>query len=104
VQPSQRITRLGAPITKDGGAITILRRVEPRHSTLVAQRRHGLAVVTRPLARDGTPVMGGRVATGRELIVSSVLILVRTSLVTLARRLVVIRPRLILIARRLIVI
>src|SRR5689334_5989550 len=45
-----------------------------------------------------------RVATGREFIVGSVLILVRAPLIALARSLVVIRPRLVLIARRLIAI
>jgi hypothetical protein len=49
-------------------------------------------------------VVGDRVATGREIIVGSVLILVRASLIALARSLVVIRPRLILITRRLVAI
>jgi hypothetical protein len=49
-------------------------------------------------------VVGDRVATGREIIVRSVLILIRTSLIALTRSLVVIRPRLILIARRLVAI
>jgi hypothetical protein len=49
-------------------------------------------------------VVGGRVATGREIIVGSVLILVRASLIALARSLVVIRPRLVLITRRLVAI
>jgi hypothetical protein len=48
--------------------------------------------------------MGDSVATGREINVSSLLILVRASLVALARRLVVIRPCLILITRRLVLI
>jgi hypothetical protein len=49
-------------------------------------------------------VVGDRVATGREIIVGSVLILIRASLIALARSLVVIRPRLILITRRLVAI
>jgi hypothetical protein len=46
--------------------------------------------------------MGDCVATGREIIVGSVLILIRASLIALTRRLVVIRPRLIVITRRLV--
>jgi hypothetical protein len=49
-------------------------------------------------------VVGDRVATRREIIVGSVLILIRASLIALARSLVVIRPRLILITRRLVAI
>jgi len=49
-------------------------------------------------------VIGDRVATGREIIVSSVLILIRASLIALTPALVVIRPRLILITRRLVAI
>jgi hypothetical protein len=49
-------------------------------------------------------VVGDRVATGREIIVGSVLILIRASLIALTRSLVVIRPRLILITRRLVAI
>jgi hypothetical protein len=49
-------------------------------------------------------VVGDRVATGREVIVGSVLILIRASLIALARSLVAIRPRLVLITRRLVAI
>jgi len=49
-------------------------------------------------------VVGNGVATGREIIVGSVLILIRASLIALTRSLVVIRPRLILITRRLVAI
>ena len=86
------------------------RRMAPRGplgvlgATLVTQLRHDFAVVSRSLARNGAPLIGGRVATGRELIVGGVLIVVRASLVALTGRLVVIRPRLILITRRLIAI
>jgi hypothetical protein len=45
-----------------------------------------------------------RIATRREGIISSALILVRASLISIARRLIVIRPGLILIARRLVAI
>jgi len=48
--------------------------------------------------------MDGRVATGREIIVSSVLIFVRTSLIAITRSLVMIRPGLIAITRRLVAI
>src|SRR5438477_421425 len=47
--------------------------------------------------------MGGRVTTGREVIVGSVLILIRALLIAVTRGLVVIRPGLVLIARRLVV-
>jgi hypothetical protein len=43
------------------------------------------------------------IATGREIIVSSVLILVRASLIVFTGGLVVVRPRLIQITRRLVV-
>src|SRR5947209_18464348 len=46
--------------------------------------------------------MGDCAATRSEIIVRSVLILIRASLVALTRRLVMIRPRLILIARILV--
>jgi hypothetical protein len=49
-------------------------------------------------------MIGNRVAAGREIIVGSVLILIRASLIALTRGLVVIRPRLILVARRLVAI
>ena len=104
VQTSQRITSLRAAVTKCGGAIAIIRSLNPPGATLVTQLRHGFAVVSRSLARNGAPLIGGRVATGRELIVGGVLIVVRASLVALTGRLVVIRPRLILITRRLIAI
>lgn len=48
--------------------------------------------------------MGDRVATGREIVVGGVLIVIRASLVAVTRRLVAIGPRLILITRGLIVI
>ena len=104
VQASHRITSVRAAVTKYCGAIAVIRHVEPRGSTLVTQLRHGFAVVTRPLTRNGAPLIDGRVTTGRELIVGGVLIVVRASLVALAGGLVVIRPRLILITRRLIAI
>jgi hypothetical protein len=47
-------------------------------------------------------VVGDHVATGRQIIVGSVLILIRASLIALTRSLVVIRPSLILITRRLV--
>jgi hypothetical protein len=49
-------------------------------------------------------VIGGCVATGREIVVSRVLILIRAPLIAVTPRLVVIGPRLIEIARRLVVI
>jgi len=47
-------------------------------------------------------VVHGRVASGREVIVSSVLILIGASLIAVTRRLIMVRPRLILIACSLI--
>jgi hypothetical protein len=104
VQTSQRITTLRATITKLGSPITIRRRFQPRRGTLGAHPRHGVPVPTRPLPRQSASMVGDRVATGREIIVGSVLILIRASLITLTRSLVVIRPRLILITRRLVAI
>src|SRR5205085_7483566 len=102
VQTSQRITTLRATITKRGSPITILRRSQPRRRTLVAQDRHRGPVATRPLPRQRGPVISDRVATGREIIVSGVLILIRASLITPTPRLIVIRPRLVLITPRLV--
>src|SRR5947209_17757643 len=104
VQTSQRITTLRATITKRGGPITIRPRSQPCRGTLRAHRRHGVTVPTRPLPRQSASVVGDRVATGREIIVGSVLILIRASLIALTRSLVVIRPSLILITRRLVAI
>jgi len=47
-------------------------------------------------------VVHGRVASGREVIVSSVLIIIGASLIAVTRRLIMVRPRLILIACSLI--
>ena len=49
-------------------------------------------------------MIGACVATGREIVVSRMLILIRASLIAVTPRLVVIRPRLIPITRRLVVI
>src|SRR6266542_100395 len=98
------ITTLRATITKLGGPITIRPRSQPRRGTLSADHRHGVTVPTRPLPRQSASVVDDRVATRREIIVGSVLILIRASLIALARRLIVIRPRLILITRGLVVI
>jgi hypothetical protein len=48
--------------------------------------------------------MGALVAAGRKIVVGSVLILVRASLIAFTGGLVVVRPRLILITRHLVVI
>jgi hypothetical protein len=104
VQTSQRITTLRATITKLSGPITIRRRSQPCRGTLGAHHRHVVTVPTRPLPRQSAPVVGDRVATSLEIIVGSVLILIRASLIALTRRLVVIRPSLILITRRLVAI
>src|SRR6266576_1220736 len=104
VQTSQRITTLRATITKLGGPITIRPRSQPRRGTLSAHPRHGVTVPTRPLPRQSASLVADRVATGREIIVGSVLILIRASLITLTRSLVMIRPSLILITRRLVAI
>src|SRR5205085_1605271 len=76
--------------------------VPQRRCTLVAHCGHGGPVATRSLTRQSAPVIGTPVATGREIIVSSVLILIRASLIARTRGLVVIRPRLILITHRLV--
>src|SRR5205823_1528518 len=104
VQTSQRITTLRAAVTKLGSPITIRPRSQPCRGALTAHHRHGVAVPTRPLPRQSASVVSDRVATGREIIVGGVLILIRASLITLTRSLVVIRPRLILITRRLVAI
>jgi hypothetical protein len=102
VQTGELITTLRAAITKRGRPITLVRCSQPRRCTLVAHCGHGGPVATRSLTRQSAPVIGSPVATGREIIVSSVLILIRASLIARTRGLVVIRPRLILITRRLV--
>jgi len=104
VQTGELITTLRATITKRGRLITLLRCSQPRRCTLVAHCGHGGPVATRSLTRQSAPVIGSPVATGREIIVSSVLILIRASLIARTRGLVVVRPRLILITRRLVVV
>src|SRR5206468_7855774 len=102
VQTSQRITTLRAPITKLGSPITIRPRSQPRRRTLSAHHRHRVTVPTRPLPRQSAPLVGDRVATGREIIVGSVLILIRASLIALTRSLLVFRPSLTPTTRRLV--
>jgi hypothetical protein len=76
--------------------------LEPFGSGLVAEGRHGLAVVARPLAREAASLIGDHVPARGKVIVRGVLVVVRASLIAITRRLVVVRPCLILIARRLI--
>src|SRR5207247_101586 len=95
---------LRATITKRSRPITHLRRSQPRRRTLVAHFGHGGTVASRSLTRQSAPVIRNPVATGGEIIVSSVLILIRASLIARTRGLVVVRPRLILIACRLVVV
>jgi hypothetical protein len=104
VQTSQRITTLRATITKLGSPITLCPRSQPCRGTLSAHHRHVVTVPTRPLPRQSASAVGDRVATGREIIVGSMLILIRASLIALTRSLVVVRPRLILITHRLVAI
>jgi hypothetical protein len=61
-----------------------------------------VTVLGRPLSRANAPLIHGRVASGREVIVGSVLIIIGASLIAVTRRLIMIRPRLILIACSLI--
>jgi hypothetical protein len=102
VQTSQLITTFRAAITKRGSSIPLVRRSQPRRGAVIAYGRYGGTVATRPLPRQSAPAIGEPVATGREIVVSRVLILVRASLIAFTRGLVVIRPGLILIARRLV--
>jgi len=104
VQTSELITTLRATITKGSLLITLLRRSQPRRRTLVAHFGHEGTFASRSLARQSASVIRHPVATGGEIIVGSVLILIRTSLIARARTLVVIRPCLILITCRLVVV
>src|SRR5205814_8740389 len=97
VQTSQFITTLGAPSAKPGSPITLVRGSQPCGGTLITYCRHGRTVATRPLPRQSAPLMGAFVAASREILVGSVLILIRTSLIAFTGGLVVVRPRLILI-------
>jgi hypothetical protein len=104
VQTSQRITGLRAPITTRGSSVAIVGRLQPRVGAFVAQCGHGVAVVSRALARRGASIVCTRVAAGSEVVVGSMLILVRAPLIAVACRLVVIRPGLVLITPRLVAI
>jgi hypothetical protein len=104
VQTSELIPTQRATITKGSRPITLLRRSHPRRGTLVAHFGHDGTLASRLLARQSAPVIRHPVATGGEIVVGSVLILIRTSLIARARSLVVIRPRLILITRRLVLV
>jgi hypothetical protein len=104
VQTSQLITTSRAAITKRRSPITLLRRSQPRRGTLIAYRRDDGAVASGPLARQSAAVMRESVSTSREIIVGSVLILIRASLIALTGALVVIRPRLVLITGGLVAI
>jgi hypothetical protein len=102
VQTSKLITAGRATITKRRIPIAVLRRSQPRHGTLFAYGRHDGAVTSGAFARQCAPAMDGPVTAGREIIVGSVLILGRASLIAFTGALVVIRPRLILITRGLV--
>jgi hypothetical protein len=104
VQTSELITASRATITKYRSPIALLRRLQPRGGTLLPDGRHDGTVASGPLPRQSAALMGGLVAAGREIIVGSVLILVRASLIAFTSALVVIRPRLILVARGLVAI
>ena len=104
VQTSELITASRATVTKRRSPITLLRRLQPRCGTLLTDCRHDGTVASGPLPRQSAPLMGAFVATGREILVGRVLILVRASLITFTGALVVIRPRLVLITRRLVTI
>jgi hypothetical protein len=102
VQTSQPVASVRTAIAKHGSSITIVRRSPSRCGTLVAQTGHGVTVATRLLPRQRASVIRGCIATGSEIVVGCVLILVRASLIAVALRLVVIRPDLILVTRRLV--
>jgi hypothetical protein len=75
VQTGELITTLRATITKRGRPVTLLRRSQPRRGTLVAHCGHGCTGASRSLTRQSAPVLGEPSGSGREIIVSSVLIL-----------------------------
>ena len=104
MQTSELITASRATVTKRRSPITLLRRLQPRCGALLTDCRHDGTVASGPLPRQSAPLMGASVATGREILVGRVLILVRASLITFTGALVVIRPRLVLITRRLVTI
>ena len=104
VQTSQLVPTVRATITKRRSPVTFVRRLKPGSSTLVTACRDGRSVATRPLPRQSAPLMGASVAAGREIVVGSILIVVRASLVAFTGALVVIGPRLILITRGLVAI
>jgi hypothetical protein len=104
VQTSQLIATFRAAVAKCGSSISLIRRSQPRRGAVVAYGRYGGSVATGPLPRQSAPLIGEPVATGREIVVRGVLILVRASLIAFTGGLVVIRPRLILITRRLVAI
>jgi hypothetical protein len=103
VQASEPVASLRATIAKRGGSITFVRRSPSHCGTLVAQSGDGVTVATRLLPRQRSSVIRGGIATGGEIVVGRMLILLRASLIAVARGLVVVRPDLILVTRRLVV-
>ncbi len=104
VQTSELITASRATIAERRSPIALVSCLQPRCSTLVTDCRHDDTVASGPLPRESAPLMRALVAAGREILVGSLLILIRTSLIAFTGALVVIRPRLILITRGLVAI
>jgi hypothetical protein len=104
VQPSQRITGLRALIATCGSSVAIVGRLQPCVGAFIAQRGHGVAIVSGALPRRGASIVCNPVAAGSEVVVGSMLILVRAPLIAVTCRLVVIRPGLVLITPRLVAI
>jgi len=97
-----QIVQTSEPIT--AGRATITKRRGPIALSAVRSLAAAPSSCTADTARRCASAMDDHVAAGREIIVGSVLILIRTSLIAFTCALVVIRPRLILVAPGLVAI
>src|SRR5438477_291590 len=97
---SEAPVRCARSSSRDTSSSPNLRVQAPVSSSVVADFRSSADSVRRRSA----PLMGAFVAASREILVGSVLILIRASLIAFTGGLVVVRPRLILITHRLVVI
>jgi hypothetical protein len=104
MEAGQLIPAVTAPIAKRRRSIAILRGLQPRPGRLITHRPDRGAITTRVRTRTRAALVGRRVSTCCEIIISGMLVLIRGSLITLTRRLIMIRPRLILITAGLIAI
>jgi hypothetical protein len=104
MQFGQVIPAVTAAVTERRRPIAILPGLQPQPRHVVTECRDRGAVTARMFPRARALVVVQLISTCGEIIISSVLILIRGSLIAVTRRLILVRPSLILIARGLIAI